>query len=90
LVCGDGQSGAITLDRHAYFLGQALTFTSSVPDLSRYDFADAASSVVVRGGFWELCDRPHYRGQCVVVSRTRTNLRTIGFTDRAESLRRLR
>ncbi len=91
LVCGQGGSpGRITLYRHSHFIGTAYSFTASVRDLNLYDFGNVASSVVVQGGLWELCDRPDFGGQCIVVSRTQTNLRAYGFTDRAESVRRLR
>jgi hypothetical protein len=91
LACGPvGSYGRITLYRHAHFIGTKHTFTTSVRDLNRYDFGNVASSVVVQGGLWELCDRPNFAGRCIIVSRTQSNLRSYGFTDRAESVRRLR
>jgi hypothetical protein len=46
--------------------------------------------VVVQGGVWQLCDRPNYRGFCVVIDRSVGNLWTLGFNDRTESVRRIR
>lgn len=91
LVCGGaGGFGRITLYRHTNFGGKSRTFTSDVPDLNPYAFGNLASSVVVQGGVWQLCDRPNYRGYCIVIDRTNANLWTLGFNDRAESVRRVR
>jgi hypothetical protein len=53
-------------------------------------FGNQASSVVVQGGVWQVCDRPNYRGFCVVLDRSIANLWVLGFNDRAVSVRRIR
>lgn len=91
LVCGAQETfGRITLYVRRNFLGGARTFTGDVPDLNAYGFGNLVSSLIVQGGFWELCDRPNYRGHCIVVSRSQATLYAHGFNDRAESLRRIR
>lgn len=93
LVCSTGSGGGfgqITLYKHPNFGGKSRTYTTDVPDLNPYAFGNQASSVVIQGGVWQLCDRPNYRGYCIVVDRTQSNLWVLGFNDRAESIRRVR
>lgn len=91
LVCGPGGGyGRITLYKDTNFGGRSRTYTTSIPDLNHYAFGNQASSVLIQGGLWQLCDRPNYRGHCIVVSRSRSNLWSVGFNNRTESVRRLR
>jgi hypothetical protein len=93
LVCGGGGGqgyARATLYRHTNYAGRSRTFTGDVPDLSAYGFSNLTSSVVIQGGVWQLCDRPNYRGYCVILDRSQSNLWAFGFNDRTESLRRIR
>lgn len=90
LSCGYGGFGRITLYKHANFGGKSRSYSSDVPDLNPFAFGNQASSVVVQGGVWQLCDRPNYRGYCVIIDRTQPNLWVFGFNDRTESVRRIR
>ncbi|MFM9864741.1 MAG: beta/gamma crystallin-related protein [Micropepsaceae bacterium] len=95
LVCGGSGGGGggysrITIYRHTNYAGRSRTFSNDVPDLSGYAFNNLTSSVVVQGGVWQLCDKPNYRGYCVIVDRSQSNLWAFGFNDRTESLRRIR
>jgi len=91
LTCAQGGGyGRITLYKHTNFGGKSRTYATDAPDLNPYAFGNQASSVVIQGGVWQLCDRPNYRGFCVVLDRTVANLFVYGFNDRAESVRRIR
>ena len=91
LVCAQGGGdGRITLYRNAGFSGKSRMYTTDVADLNAYAFGNQVSSVVIQGGVWQLCDRPNYRGFCIVIDRTVSNLYTYGFNDRTESVRRIR
>lgn len=90
LQCAYGGFAQITLYKHTYYGGKSRSYNTDVPDLNPYAFGNQASSVVVQGGVWQLCDRPNYRGYCVVIDRTQPNLYALGFNDRAESVRRIR
>jgi Beta/Gamma crystallin/CVNH domain len=90
LVCEDPGFAQITLYKHANFGGASRTFSTDIPDLGAYGFGNQSSSVVVQGGIWQLCDRPNYRGYCIVIDRAQANLWTFGFDDRTESVRRVR
>jgi hypothetical protein len=90
LVCGTSGFGQITLYTQANYGGKSRTYSTDIADLNPAAFGNQASSVVVQGGVWLLCDRPNYRGYCVIVDRSQANLWSLGFNDRAESVRRLR
>ena len=95
LVCGDGYEdrqsfGRITLFKHSKFDGKSRSYSSDVPDLNADGFGNLTSSALVQGGVWQICDQPYYRGYCIVLDRSNSNFASIGFNDRAESVRRLR
>ena len=92
LTCAQqgGGYGRIVLYKHPNFAGKSRMYTTDVPDLNPYAFGNQASSVVIQGGVWQLCDKPNYRGFCIVLDRTVANLFVYGFNDRAESIRRVR
>lgn len=92
LVCaqGGGGYGRITLYKNDNFSGKSRMYTTDVPDMNAYAFGNQASSVVVQGGVWQLCDRPNYKGFCIVIDRSISNLYVYGFNDRTESVRRIR
>lgn len=89
LLCSESYS-RITLYVRRNYLGGARIFTGDVPNLNVYGMGNLVSSVIVQGGFWQLCDRPNYRGDCILISRSQPNLYPQNFNDRAESLRRVR
>lgn len=96
LVCGNGGAGGgngpgrIILYKHTDFGGKTRVYTGDVPDMNQQAFGHTASSAVVQGGVWQLCDQTYYRGNCIIVDRAERNFNSIGFNDRAESLRRVR
>lgn len=93
LVCGSGGGGGygrVTLFQDTNFVGRSRVSTADIPDLNLSGFGNRTSSVVVQGGVWQLCDRPNYRGYCVIIDRSQPNLWAYGFNDRAESVRRVR
>lgn len=53
------------------------------------EFGNRASSLNVRGS-WEICDRPNFRGRCVVVSGEVPSLRSYGMQNRVASARPIR
>jgi hypothetical protein len=93
LVCAQGGgygAGRVTLYRHPNYAGNSRTYVADIPNLNVYAFGNQASSVVIQGGVWQICDLPYYRGSCVVLDRTVPDLSAYRFNDRAESVRRVR
>lgn len=93
LVCAQGGGsgyGRIALYKHPNYGGKSRTYSSDVPDLNVYAFGNQASSIVIQGGVWQICDQPYYRGYCIQLDHTVSNLYGYRFDNRAESVRRVR
>ncbi|MFG5408294.1 beta/gamma crystallin-related protein [Piscinibacter sakaiensis] len=70
------------------YAGQALTADRPVPDLQRQRFDNRAASAVVRGGAWEVCEDPGFRGRCVRLEPgSYASLASTGLSRRVSSLR---
>jgi uncharacterized protein YcfJ len=70
------------------FKGRSLTADAALADLRRSDFNDRASSVVVSGERWEVCQNIRYSGHCVVLRPgPYASLAAMGLDDRIASFR---
>jgi hypothetical protein len=64
------------------FRGRRISVSRATPDFARIGFNDRASSVVIRGGTWRLCQDAHFRGRCIVLNPGRyRSLTRFGFND---------
>ncbi len=78
----------VTFFESNYFQGQTFTTQRNVNNLTRAGFNDLASSVVVQGERWEVCEDVRYRGQCVVLRPGRyPSLGAMGLNNRVSSVR---
>jgi uncharacterized protein YcfJ len=78
----------VTFYEHEGFQGRNFTIEEPVAALPRAAFNDRASSAVVRGERWEVCEDTRYRGRCVVLRRGQyPSLAAVGLNDRISSLR---
>ena len=57
----------VSLYKDQNFRGPELALEESVHDLSRVNFHDQVSSIVVRSGAWEVCTQPSFQGECAVL-----------------------
>jgi beta/gamma crystallin len=81
-------AGQITLYGRENFEGRSLTADRPIGDLERVDFADRASSAVVQGTAWEVCDDARFGGRCVILRPGRyPSLAEMGLDNRISSLR---
>lgn len=72
------------------FAGQSFTAQSQIDDFTRFGFNDRASSAVVLGDQWEVCEDVRFGGRCVVLRPGRyPSLVAAGMEDRASSVRAL-
>ena len=72
------------------FTGRSFTTDKLVNNLARNQFNDRASSVVVLGSPWEVCDKNKFRGRCVVLRPGQyPSMRAMGLNDRVSSVRAL-
>ncbi len=80
-------SGA-TLYNDVGFGGRAVTARDAMSSLDAVGFNDRASSLVIEGGSWELCEDINFYGKCVVLGPGRYgSLDVVGLGDRVSSLR---
>jgi hypothetical protein len=68
LVAGAAQAGdtEVIIYKQPNFRGQSQVVNGEVANLEG-GFARDASSLVVKGGYWEVCDQDHFRGNCHVL-----------------------
>ena len=72
------------------FGGRMFGSRNSVANLDGAGFNDKASSVIVRGGNWQICSDAFFRGSCVVLRPGNyPSLRPMGMNDKVSSARSL-
>lgn len=70
------------------FQGRSFSTQAAVDDLRRAGYNDRASSAVVTGERWEVCDDTGYRGRCVLLRQGQyPSLQAMGLNDRISSVR---
>ena len=87
---GYGTTGAgAILFEHGNFDGRALPVGGDVFDLGNTGMNDAASSIRVNSGRWQVCSDPGFRGNCVVIDRSTYSLSPVRMNDNISSIRRI-
>ena len=72
------------------FGGQSFTADRPIHNFDGLGFNDRASSAIVNGGQWEVCEHANFGGQCVVLRPGQyDSLAQIGMNDRISSVRPL-
>ena len=90
VVAAGHASAAITLFGHDNFHGPRVTLTQPAPDFREFNFNDRASSVIVEGEPWEVCEHADFGGRCMILRPGRyPDLRATGLNDRISSVRRI-
>ncbi|MDP2005518.1 MAG: beta/gamma crystallin-related protein [Rubrivivax sp.] len=80
--------GSIVLYRDESFQGRSFTADAPVADFRASGFNDRASSAVVSGGRWQVCENASYGGRCAVLPRGQyPNLAAMGLNDSISSTR---
>jgi uncharacterized protein YcfJ len=78
----------VTFYEREDFEGRSFTTQRAVGNFERFGFNDRASSAVVRGERWEVCDDARFRGRCVVLRPGQyPSLAAMGLDDRVSSVR---
>lgn len=81
---------SVTFYQQEGFSGRAYTSSSSVANLARYGLNDRASSAVVTGERWEVCEDAAFRGHCVILrAGNYPSLRAMGLNNAVSSVRPL-
>ena len=63
LACATHASAQVTFFERDGFYGRSFTANGPINNFDRYGFNDSASSVVIRGGWWELCSDSRFSGR---------------------------
>jgi uncharacterized protein YcfJ len=80
--------GQVDFYENESFQGRSFTTQAAVEDLRRGGYNDRASSAVVTGERWEVCDDAGYRGRCVLLRPGQyPSLQAMGLNDRISSVR---
>lgn len=86
---GTPAQAQITFYENDAYRGRAFTTNHAVSNFSSYGFNDRASSVVVSGGRWEVCEDSNFGGECVVLrTGNYPSLQAMGLNDQLTSARR--
>ena len=67
VVVATAAGAQVTLYSHEDFHGQQFTANGQVRNLERAGFNDRASSAVVNGGEWQVCEDARFDGHCVIL-----------------------
>jgi len=80
----------ITLYGREHFDGRAISLDRTIGDLEGLDFDQPASSAIVQGSAWEVCDDVRFGGRCMVLQPGRyPSLAAAGMGNRISSVRRV-
>lgn len=72
------------------FQGRTFAVNREAVNLAHVGFNDQASSLLIRGGRWQLCTDAGFRGRCVMLGPGRyRSLRAMGLSNQISSLRRI-
>lgn len=89
-IAASAAQAQIVLYENDNFDGRNYRASYSVSNLNDGGFNDRASSVVVRGGRWQLCADAFFRGSCVTLGPGEyPSLRAMGLNDKVSSVREL-
>jgi len=67
LCCALAHAAQVTAFKDQNFKGPELALEQPATDLTRVNFHDQISSIVVHHGSWQVCTQPGYQGDCVVL-----------------------
>ena len=88
LACAASAFAEITFYEDDGFRGRTLVTQDRARSMDRQGFNDRASSVIVTGSRWEVCENADFAGRCVVLRPGQyPSLNEFGFNDRVSSAR---
>ena len=88
LACSGVAMADVTFYENDNYGGRAFTVHDPIDNFQRIGFNDRASSVVVSGRPWEVCDDAGFRGHCYVLRPGNyPSLSSMGLNDRVSSAR---
>jgi len=90
LAPATGRAAGITVFHDKNFQGKNANFTADVPDLKALGMNGKISSLKVEAGErWQVCDEPHFQGECTVLTGEASDLKRTSWDNRIASFRRV-
>lgn len=83
----DMMEAPLVLHTKKNFDGERIVVESDHADLSSVSFNDAARSITVNKGVWEVCSEPDYLGTCSYMRGSEPNLGAIDLSRKVSSVR---
>ena len=78
----------VTFFEHDNFQGQSFSSQRQIRDFARHGFNDRASSAIVVGERWEVCENSDFSGRCIILRAGRyPSLAAMGLNDQISSAR---
>jgi hypothetical protein len=77
----------VTFYENESFHGRSFTTQQGVRDFGQFGFNDRASSAMVTGTRWEVCDDVRFRGNCMVLRPGYPSPASLGLNNRISSAR---
>ncbi|OYY62287.1 MAG: hypothetical protein B7Y50_01515 [Hydrogenophilales bacterium 28-61-11] len=78
----------VTFYERQGFEGQSFTSQKQIGNFARQGFNDRASSAIVQGNSWEVCEDAQFNGRCVVLRPGKyPSLTAMGLNNRVSSIR---
>jgi uncharacterized protein YcfJ len=88
LVVATQAAAQVTFYSREDFRGQSFTTDANIRNMERAGFNDRASSAVVRGGAWQVCEDARFEGRCAVLQPgDYPSLAQMGLSNEISSLR---
>jgi uncharacterized protein YcfJ len=88
LACSGAAMADVTFYENDNYSGRAFTMHEPIDNFQRVGFNDRASSLVISGRPWEVCDDAGFRGHCYVLRPGNyPSLSSMGLNDRVSSAR---
>ena len=67
LAASAAAAAEIRVYKQPNFSGEGIAIRGAAVNLADANFQDQISSLEVRGGRWQLCTQPNFKGDCVVI-----------------------
>jgi len=88
IACAAQASAQVTFYEDDNFHGRSITVDRVLDNFDRANFNDRASSAVVRGGVWQVCEDARFEGRCVTLQPgSYPSFGAFGLNDRISSAR---
>jgi hypothetical protein len=88
MTLASAAAAQVTFYEDPGFRGRSFTTNRAMRSFDRIGFNDKVSSIIVRGGRWEVCEDPQFNGRCIALGPGRyPSMARFGLNDKFSSVR---